>query len=356
MREPRVARWSRWWRGRWSISPTRAGHRERASRHDGAGADTAPGDLGKIIGRQGRTAAALRTLAAPRPRSTGSARSWTSRTDRARDHAEGRPGRDDRDPIRRWRLGRHGVVGRIARPHGCAARSSSTRRPISPRSGSGRARRAVHAAGGRDEALTIATARVQHGRPVVGFDGVETIETAEAARRARAASAARGAAAAAPGTLLPASAGRLRGGDGGRRGGRDVREWRAAPAAAGWSSDGRAARCWFRSPTRFASDRHPARIVTPPADCSTESPPERRSCARCRQSAPCRADGRGADMKFDIVTIFPGMVEAGARRRGRRPRRSSAGCSTSGARPARLHHRSAPRRGRRAVSAAGRGW
>jgi predicted RNA-binding protein YlqC (UPF0109 family) len=86
---------------------------------------TAPGDMGKIIGRQGRTAAALRTLVAVTAERHGCGRSWISAIEL------GRPGA--RRPDR---------AGRTV----SAVRSSSIRTRISwriafgsgPRSGRGR--------------------------------------------------------------------------------------------------------------------------------------------------------------------------------------------------------------------------
>ena len=68
---------------------------------------TAPGDMGKIIGRQGRTAAALRTLVASTARE---ARASASRS------RSGIDGRWTSDAMTDW--DDMALVGRIARPHG----------------------------------------------------------------------------------------------------------------------------------------------------------------------------------------------------------------------------------------------
>ena len=78
--------------------------------------------------------------------------------------------------------------------------------------------------------------------------------------------------------------------------------------------------------------------------------------ARARWWRP-RPEAGGRCSAIDVVTIFPRMVEAPARRRHRAARARQAGCvRPARARPARLHRRPAPHGGRRARSAAGRAW
>jgi 16S rRNA processing protein RimM len=71
------------------------------------------------------------------------------------------------------------VVGRVARPHGL--RGDVVIKPetdfVAERFRPGATLWTRSA--GRDEQLTIASARVQNGRPVVGFEGLSSIEAAE---------------------------------------------------------------------------------------------------------------------------------------------------------------------------------
>ncbi len=71
------------------------------------------------------------------------------------------------------------VVGRVARPHGL--RGDVVVNPetdfIAERFRPGAT--LWTRSGGREEQLTIATARVQNGRPVIGFEGLSSIEAVE---------------------------------------------------------------------------------------------------------------------------------------------------------------------------------
>jgi 16S rRNA processing protein RimM len=71
------------------------------------------------------------------------------------------------------------VVGRVARPHGL--RGDVVIKPetdfVAERFRPGAT--VWTRSAGRDEQLTIASARVQNGRPVVGFEGLSSIEAAE---------------------------------------------------------------------------------------------------------------------------------------------------------------------------------
>jgi 16S rRNA processing protein RimM len=71
------------------------------------------------------------------------------------------------------------VVGRVARPHGL--RGDVVINPetdfVAERFGKGKTVWTRTTSG--EQCLTIASARVQHGRPVVGFEGVSNIEAAQ---------------------------------------------------------------------------------------------------------------------------------------------------------------------------------
>ena len=71
------------------------------------------------------------------------------------------------------------VVGRVARPHGLRGQVVVTPETdfVSERFRSGATVWARLA--GRDEELTIASARIQNGRPVIGFDGLSSVEAAK---------------------------------------------------------------------------------------------------------------------------------------------------------------------------------
>ena len=71
------------------------------------------------------------------------------------------------------------VVGRIARPHGLRGQVAVTPETdfVAERFRSGATVWARLA--GREEELTIVSARVQSGRPVVGFEGLSSVEAAE---------------------------------------------------------------------------------------------------------------------------------------------------------------------------------
>ena len=71
------------------------------------------------------------------------------------------------------------VVGRITKPHGLRGHVV-----VKPETDFAEQRFRVGATlwarrDGREEALTIASARIQHGRPVIGFEGLATIEDVE---------------------------------------------------------------------------------------------------------------------------------------------------------------------------------
>jgi 16S rRNA processing protein RimM len=71
------------------------------------------------------------------------------------------------------------VVGRVARPHGL--RGDVVVNPetdfVAERFRPGAT--VWTRTGGREEELTIASARIQNGRPVVGFEGLSSIEAVE---------------------------------------------------------------------------------------------------------------------------------------------------------------------------------
>ena len=162
------------------------------------------------------------------------------------------------------------LVGRIARPHGL--RGQVVVNPetdfIEERFAAGATVWTRSAAG--DERLTIASVRLQNGRPVVGFDGFDAIEDVERLAGTRAAGAARGAAAAAGGHVttsieLVGCAVETHGGDVGRR------RWRKSKAApAQPAGDGRAAR---RDPDS-ARGRHLRGRSTSRTGGSVIDPPE----------------------------------------------------------------------------------
>ena len=71
------------------------------------------------------------------------------------------------------------VVGRIARPHGLRGQVAVTPETdfVADRFRSGATVWTRYA--GREEPLTIVFARIQNGRPVIGFEGLSTIEAVE---------------------------------------------------------------------------------------------------------------------------------------------------------------------------------
>ena len=146
----------------------------------------APGDMGKVIGRQGRTAEALRTLVAATAHHHGSRRRSRFAT---RTCGSGP-----------WRWDDMVLVGRIARTHGHRGQVIVNPETDFPeeRFAAGATFWTRCAMAGR-RAVTIAAMRMHQGRPVVALEGVETMNEAEALRGRRAAGARVGAAAAAGG-------------------------------------------------------------------------------------------------------------------------------------------------------------
>jgi 16S rRNA processing protein RimM len=71
------------------------------------------------------------------------------------------------------------VVGRISRPHGLHGQVAVTPETdfVAERFRTGAI--VWTRSAGRDEQLTIASARVQNGRPVIGFEGLSSIEAVE---------------------------------------------------------------------------------------------------------------------------------------------------------------------------------
>ena len=122
-------RWSRPWRGRWPTSPTRCEVTE-SERRGGLHFElhVAPGDLGRVIGRQGRTAAALRLLLAAAADVDGQRIQLDIRDSHGPALSRPRPGTTCCSWA--WSRARRATRGK----------SSSTRRPTSPTSDSAPAR------------------------------------------------------------------------------------------------------------------------------------------------------------------------------------------------------------------------
>ena len=285
----------------------------------------APGELGRVIGRQGRTAAAVRTLAAAAGELDGAARRRSISATSSGARTDG-PGTS------------MVTVGRIVRPHGNRGRG---------RRGARDGLRRERFRAGRDAAVGAATAMPApltrrrraasiDGRWVVGFDGVDDDERRRGAARPGAADAGRGAAAAGAGRVLRARPGRVPGRDRRRRG-------RSGASSACDSASGapllvvdgaQAAKCWCRWSTRSAGAWTSAakRIVIDPPDGLIE--------LNRRKAEP---------MMVDIITIFPRDGRGGAGGRRRRPGARARAGRHPGAGPARLHRRPAPDGRRRAV-------
>ena len=213
---------------------------------------------------------------------------------------------------RECRLGRHGAR-RADRP---AARPARRRWSSIPETDFVEERFAAGATlwtrsdGAATSALTIDVgARLQNGRPIVGFDGFATDRGRRAAGRARAAGSRRGAAAArrrgrTTSTSWSAAWWRRPAGDA-------VGEVAKVDGGAGGSraGDRRAAGRGADS----AGRRHLRRRSTSAARRIAIAPPEgllelNETKARRGRRATLETERR---MKFDIVTIFPRMIEAG---------------------------------------------
>ena len=167
----------------------------------------APGDMGRVIGRQGRTAQAVRTLANLAAEMDG--RKVERRISRLAAAACRSRDADAMDDLL--------VVGRVARAHGNEGQVIVNPETDFPdeRFAAGR----VLWSSRRDDRRRrrIASVRFQQGRPIVGFEGVETMDDGRSAGRRGVEGAGRGDAAAAGGDVLPSRAGRLRGKDTRRR-------------------------------------------------------------------------------------------------------------------------------------------
>ena len=172
----------------------------------------APGDLGRVIGRQGRTAQAMRTLVARRPSSKGSRRRSSSATSDASRESDA-----NRVEMRSDLL----LVGRVARAHGNRGQVI-----VNPETDFAEERfRVGHACCSWDRPIDrrrarLRAARFHQGRPIVALDGVDTMNDAEALAGVGAAGCRRRRLPPLPRRhVLPARPGRLRGAG---RGGRDA--------------------------------------------------------------------------------------------------------------------------------------
>ena len=293
----------------------------------------APGDLGRVIGRQGRTARGdahagggdggarghQGDARVPRPAVAASGRRSTRTDDMATD-----------DLL---------LVGRVARAHGIRGQvivNPETDFRGAVRVGAGAAASApadAGAAADRDGAVSPGTAdRRARGR--------RDDERRRGAGRRGAVGAGGGARRRCPqGTfyrhdLVGCEVARP---TGQRDRARDAR-WKGRWSAAAWSS--RAAR---RSADP-AGRRRSASSVDPARRRIVVDPPE----GLLELNERVRAERDGA-VKIDIVTIFPAMVRGAARGRDRRAGHRARAARRRGARPARLHDRPAPGRRRHAV-------
>ena len=120
-----------------------------------------PGELGKVIGKQGRTAAALRTLAA-----TAAEKEGTTVTLEI-----------PRRPAVNW--DDMAVVGRIARPHGIRGQVILNAETDFPEERFQPGNEVFIERRGGVEPLTLTTVRFHRGRPIVGVSGVESIDEAQ---------------------------------------------------------------------------------------------------------------------------------------------------------------------------------
>ena len=186
----------------------------------------APGELGRVIGKQGRTAAALRTLASAAGEKEGKTVTLEIRDGQAVNWDE------------------MAVVGRVARPHGIRGQVI-----VNPETDFPEDRFSVGSTvfvnrGGRVEPLVVTASRIQQGRPVIGIDGIADMDAARGTGGTRSSRSCRVARAVAGGQVLPPRLDRVRGGDGGRTAGRHGRPtWKARRATAGSSCRPSAARC-----------------------------------------------------------------------------------------------------------------
>ena len=246
----------------------------------------APGDLGRVIGRQGRTAAAMRTLVT-RPRSSRGSRRRSSSATSVTSRVIGA----GIDGMRRRSL----LIGRVARAHGI--RGQVIVNPdtdfIDQRFRTGSCcwwvRRTGRAARDRDGA-------VPSGPADRGVRGHRDDERRGAAGRRRVVAPASRDRPAAGRHVSPSRAGWLRGRRQRRRVHRPVRRSRARWSGAAWSfgaqRDADSAR---RAVSASAVDPAARRIVVDPPEGLIDL------------NRPART--RSA-VKIDIVTIFPKMVES----------------------------------------------
>ena len=190
---------------------------------------------------------------------------------------------------------------------------------------------------GRSRSSQVTSARFQQGRPIVGLEGFASINDAERLAGAELRIPEEEQAPLPAGTLLPSPVDWLRGRHCGRRVARQGRR------GAGW---------WRRDAAGRA--RAPAEVLIPLAQ---------EICASTSGQADCR-DATGRDcskstasggrfgvrnVKIDIVTIFPEMVEAGLAAGVVGRARQSGLLDMRRAQPSRLHDRPASRRRRCAV-------